>query len=86
MSPAHGKRLRGWLIRLVLNRTLSIVLGSVLLAMAVWLFFSGERWQTPVLDGVRLVLGATGAALLLAGLGGRRPDWIETEEPEKSKR
>ena len=28
-------------------------------------------------DGLGLVVGATGVAFLLTGIGGRRPDWIE---------
>jgi hypothetical protein len=75
-----GRRLRGWLIRLALNRPASIVLGLSLLAPAVWLFVGDYRWETPVTDGLRLILGATGAALLFAGIGGRRPDWIEPED------
>jgi hypothetical protein len=65
----------------VLNRTLSIVLGSLLLAPALWLFAHDYSWETPVTDGLQLVLGATGVALLFAGIGGRRPDWIEPEDP-----
>lgn len=76
----EGKRLRGWLLRLVLNRTVSIVLGLILLTPAAWLFFRDYRWETPVTDGLTLIFGATGAALLLAGLGGRRPDWIDPGE------
>ena len=75
-----ARRLRGWLIRLVLNRTLSVLLGLLLLAPAAWLFFGDYAWETPVTDGLQLVLGATGAALLFAGLGGRRPDWIDPAE------
>jgi hypothetical protein len=75
-----GKRIRGWLLRLVLNRTLSIVTGLLLLAPAVWLFVGDYPWETPLTDGLQLLLGATGIALLLAGIGGRRPDWIEEEE------
>jgi hypothetical protein len=74
-----GKRLRGWFIRLALNRTLSIVLGLLLLAPAVCLFVGDYSWETAVTDGLQLVLGATGAAILLAGIGGRRPDWVEPE-------
>jgi len=71
------KRLRGWFLRLALNRALSIALGVLLLAPAVWLYAVDYPWETPVSDGLQLVLGATGAALLFAGIGGRRPDWIE---------
>jgi hypothetical protein len=71
------KRLRGWLLRLVLRRRISIGLGLILLAPAAWLFVGDYRWETPVTDGLGLIIGATGAALLLAGIGGRRPDWID---------
>ena len=75
----EGRRLRGWFIRLVLNRTLSIILGLALLAPAAWLFFGDYSWESPVTDGLQLILGATGAALLFAGIGGRRPDWIDED-------
>jgi hypothetical protein len=74
---ARVKRLRGWLLRLVLKRTVSISLGIALLAPATWVFFGNYKWETPATDGLTLIVGATGAALLLAGIGGRRPDWIE---------
>jgi len=76
----EGRRLRGRLIRLVLNRTLSAVIGVLLLIPAVWLFVGNYSWETPVTDGLQLVLGATGAALVLAAIGGRRPDWIDPEQ------
>jgi hypothetical protein len=43
---------------------------------AAWLEFSGGSgaWW---LDGLRLVVGATGIALVWAGLTGSRPDWID---------
>jgi hypothetical protein len=71
------KRARGWLLRLVLRRTASIVLGLLLLAPAIYLMLGDYAWETPATDGIGLILGGTGAALLLTGLGGRRPDWIE---------
>ena len=81
MGPT-GKRVRGWFIRLVLNRTASIVVGLILLAPALWLAVADYRWETPATDGIGLILGATGAALLLAGIGGRRPDWIDPDAPQ----
>ena len=69
--------MRGWLIRLVLNRVLSIVLGLILLAPAIVLWAGNYRWETAVTDGLSLVLGATGAALVIAGIGGRKADWID---------
>jgi hypothetical protein len=73
----EGRRLRGRLLRLALNRTVSIPLGLILLAPAAWMSLGDYTWETPTTDGLTLILGATGAALLLAGLGGRRPDWVE---------
>jgi hypothetical protein len=80
-APAgrSGRRLRGWLIRLALNRALSTVLGLVLLGPAAWLLLGDYRWESAITDGLELILGATGAALLIAGIGGRRPDWIEPD-------
>jgi hypothetical protein len=75
-----AKRVRGWLIRLALNRSASIVLGLALAAPAVWLYAVDREWEGPATDGLGLVLGATGAALLLVGVGGRRPDWIDADE------
>ena len=65
------------MIRLALNRTLSIVLGLLLLAPAIFLWTGDYRWETPFTDGLGLILGATGAALVVAGLTGRRGDWVE---------
>jgi hypothetical protein len=74
-----GRRLRGWLIRLALNRSVSIALGLILLTPAVWMLAGDYAWETPATDGLGLIVGATGAALLLAGIGGRRPDWIDRD-------
>jgi hypothetical protein len=75
----QGKRLRGWLLRLVLRRPVSIVLGIVLLAPSLWLLTVDYKWETAATEGLGLILGATGAALLLVGIGGRRPDWIDPD-------
>ncbi len=75
----HLKRLRGYLLRLVLNRPAAMTLGVVLIAPSLWLLVQELPWETPATDGLGLVLGATGAALLLTGIGGRRPDWIDPE-------
>jgi uncharacterized membrane protein len=73
------KRARGWLLRLVLKRPVAIVLGLALVAPSAWLLMQDLPWETPATDGIGLVLGATGVAFLFAGIGGRRPDWIEPE-------
>jgi len=71
------KRLRGALLRLVLKRTVAIILGLMLLIPAAWLLVQDFPWETAATDGLGLIVGATGAALLFAGIGGRRPDWQE---------
>ena len=69
------RRLRGWLLRLVLWRPAAIAVGGCLLAPAAYLMIRDLPWESPATDGAGLILGATGAALVLAGIGGRRPDW-----------
>jgi hypothetical protein len=71
------KRLRGSLLRFFLKRPASIAVGLVLLAPAVWLIAEDLPWESAATDGLSLIAGATGAAFLLVGIGGRRPDWIE---------
>lgn len=73
----HLKRLRGSLLRFALKRPAAIALGLVMVAPSLWLLMWDMPWETPATDGIGLVLGATGVALLLAGIGGRRPDWID---------
>jgi hypothetical protein len=71
------KRARGAVLRLVLNRPAAITLGLILMAPAAWLMAVDLPWETPASDGISMIVGATGVACLLAGLGGRRPDWID---------
>jgi hypothetical protein len=69
------RRARGALLRLLRRRALALGLGSALLVPALWLELAGhEAWWV---DGLSLVVGATGAALLWTGLVGLRPDWID---------
>ncbi len=69
------RRVRGVLLRLVRKRPVAIVVGACLVVPAAWLEWrgSGAWW----VDGVSLVLGATGAAVLWTGLSGAQPDWID---------
>ena len=69
-------RARGALLRLVRRRPLAVAVGVVLVMPAVWLQLggrSGAWWM----DGLSLVLGATGAALIWTGVVGLRPDWLD---------
>ena len=70
------RRMRGALLRLVRRRPLAVAAGVVLAAPAVWLEVSGRSGAWWV-DGLSLVLGASGAALIWTGLVGLGPDWTE---------
>jgi hypothetical protein len=73
------RRLRGLLLRLIRRRAGAVAAGVLLLTPAVWLEATGGHavWWV---EGLGLVVGATGAALVWAGLTGRRPDWIDEGE------
>lgn len=71
------RRLRGALLRLAFNRLAAFIAGSACMGGAVWLAIVEAPWESWVSDGLGLVAGATGAALILVALGGRRPDWVE---------
>jgi hypothetical protein len=75
MAP-FPRRARGAVLRLVRRRTLSIVVGLLLVLPAAWLQFRG-RFDAWWIEGASLVLGATGAAFLWAGLTGPKPDWVD---------
>jgi hypothetical protein len=69
------RRARGALLRLIRRRALVLALGAALVVPAVWLESGGhDAWW---IDGLGLVLGATGAALLWTGVAGLPPDWID---------
>jgi hypothetical protein len=68
------RRLRGALLRFVRRRGLASATGAALIALAVWLEFGADAaWA----EGLGLIAGATGAALLWTGLAGLRPDWTD---------
>lgn len=71
------RRLRGALLRLAFNRPAAFAAGLACAGCAVWLAAMDAAWESWVSDGLGLVAGATGAALILAALGGRRRDWVE---------
>jgi hypothetical protein len=72
------RRVRGVLLRLVRRRWLACVIGLAMVAPAAWVEFSGccGAWWV---EGLSLLFGATGVALVWTGLTGVRPDWIETQ-------
>lgn len=71
------RRTRRAVLRLVRSRRAALGGGALLLAPPLLLMMGDYAWESWVSDGGGLVCGATGAALLLTALSGRRPDWIE---------
>jgi hypothetical protein len=70
------RRARGALLRFVRRRPVAVAAGALLVMLAGWLELIGHYGEWWV-DGLSLVLGATGAAILWTGLTGARPDWID---------
>ena len=70
------RRVRGAVLRLVRRRLLSIGLGLALAAPSAWVeFFARDApWW---LEGLSLIAGATGLALIWTGMTGPSPDWID---------
>jgi hypothetical protein len=68
------RRARGLLLRLVRQRVAAVLVGSVLAGAAAWIEL-GMRVDAWWLEGLALVTGATGVAILWTGLTGARPDW-----------
>ena len=69
-------RTRGMVLRLVRRRGLAIAVGAALAVPAAWIEFSG-RFDSWWVDGLALIVGATGLAILWTGLTGISPDWTE---------
>ncbi len=76
MTKSALRRIRGALLRLVRRRVLTGTVGVLLVAPAAWVEF-GSSYDAWWLDGLALIAGATGAALLWTGLTGVAPDWID---------
>ena len=68
--------MRGALLRLVRHRPLTLAVGAALLVPSAWLELGGHHavWWV---DGLSLVVGATGAALCWTGVVGLRPDFVD---------
>jgi hypothetical protein len=73
------RRSRGALLRLVRQRRLAILLGLAMIGPSAYIQFSG-RFDLWWLQGVSLVVGATGLALFWTGLTGVSPDWVDDEK------
>ena len=70
------RRLRGVILRLVRRRALAIAVGLALALPAAWVELSG-RFDTWWIEGLALVVGATGIAILWTGVTGAAPDWVD---------
>lgn len=70
------RRVRGMVLRLVRRRRLATIIGLALVIPSAWIESSGrtDRWW---MEGLALVVGATGLALAWTGLTGAAPDWID---------
>lgn len=66
------RRARGVLLRLVFRQRAAFVVGWLLVGLAGGLLAADFAWESWVSDGLSLVLGASGVALLIAALGERR--------------
>jgi hypothetical protein len=70
-------RARGVLLRFVRRRVAVSLMGLVLAAPSAWIELSG-RASAWWIDGLCLVVGATGIALLWAGITGPQSDWVDS--------
>jgi hypothetical protein len=77
------RRSRGSLLRFVRHRPLAVLVGLAMAAPAAYVQFSG-RFNAWWIDGLSLVVGATGLALFWTGLTGVSPDWVDEQGSEKS--
>jgi hypothetical protein len=74
------RQLRGAVLRLVRRRAVAITVGLALAVPAAWIEFAerSPRWDAWWVDGLALVVGATGLAILWTGVTGVAPDWIDS--------
>ena len=70
------RRARGALLRLARRRPVAIAAGLLLAVPAAWVELFG-RYDAWWIDGLALVFGATGIALMWTGITGASPDWTE---------
>jgi hypothetical protein len=71
------RRLRGLLLRVVLNRPVAISLGIAMALPGGLLLVQDFAWESGVTDGLALLALATGIAVAWSGVTGRQPDWTE---------
>lgn len=73
------------ILRLVRRRTLAILVGLGLALPAGWVELGGRHgaWW---MEGLALVIGATGLAILWTGLTGASPDWVDEDDGNRGDR
>jgi hypothetical protein len=67
------------LLRLVRRRTVAMSIGLLLMAPAAWVELTG-RFDAWWVNGLSLVVGATGLSIFWTGLTGPSPDWVDSDE------
>jgi len=72
------RRARGALLRLVRRRSLAIGVGLALIAPAAWVEFTGQ-FDSWWINGLALVVGASGLAVFWTGLMGPSADWVDSD-------
>ena len=78
---AFLRRTRGGLLRLARRRALAALVGAAFALPAAWIEFGSatvfaNAWWA---DGLALILGGTGIALLWTALVGVSPDWVDDQ-------
>lgn len=69
------RRLRGALLRFAYRRRVAFLVGAGATGAAVWIGVGDYAWESALTDGLGMLVGATGVALMLTAAGGRQPDW-----------
>ena len=77
MASSALRRVRGAILRLAYAPVSGAIVGSTFLLVSAGLILCEFSWESWMSDGVGLVLGGTGAALVTIAITGRRPDWTE---------
>jgi hypothetical protein len=69
-------RTRGAILRLARRRRAAFVLGMTLTVPAAFVQLS-ERYDAWWMEGLSVIAGATGIALMWSGIVGPKRDWVE---------